>query len=43
MFSAMDWLPADVTDHWLHFVLGLGMIGLGVVLSRPRERRRLAT
>jgi len=34
MFSAMDWLPADVTDHWLHFVLGLGMVALGWVLSR---------
>jgi hypothetical protein len=34
MFSAMDWLPADVTDHWLHFVLGLLMIGLGFVLGR---------
>ena len=38
MFSAMDWLPADVSDHWLHFVLGLGMVGLGFVLSRDRER-----
>ena len=34
MFSAMDWLPADVTDHWLHFGLGLGMVALGFVLSR---------
>ena len=34
MFSAMDWLPADVSDHWLHFVLGLGMVALGFVLSR---------
>lgn len=34
MFSAMDWLPADVTDHWLHFVLGLGMVGLGWALTR---------
>ena len=34
MFSAMDWLPADVSDHWLHFVLGLGMGALGFVLSR---------
>ena len=34
MFSAMDWLPADVSDHWLHFVLGLGMIGLGFALGR---------
>lgn len=34
MFSAMDWLPADVSDHWLHFVLGLTMVALGFVLSR---------
>jgi hypothetical protein len=34
MFSAMDWLPADVSDHWLHFVLGLAMVALGVVLGR---------
>jgi hypothetical protein len=34
MFSAMDWLPADVSDHWLHFVLGAGMLALGFVLSR---------
>ena len=39
MFSAMDWLPADVSDHWLHFVLGLGMIAVGYVLSRDREQR----
>jgi hypothetical protein len=34
MFSAMDWLPADVSDHWLHFVLGIGMVALGFVLGR---------
>lgn len=37
MFSAMDWLPADVTDHWLHFVLGLVMLALGVLLSRRSD------
>jgi hypothetical protein len=37
MFSAMDWLPADVTDHWLHLVLGVGMVALGFVLSRRVE------
>ena len=37
MFSAMDWLPADVTDHWLHFVLGLSMVVLGVLLGRRAE------
>lgn len=38
MFSAMDWLPADTTDHWLHFVLGLGMLALGFTLSRRLPR-----
>jgi hypothetical protein len=38
MFSAMDWLPADVTDHWLHFGLGLGMLVLGFALSRTAPR-----
>jgi hypothetical protein len=37
MLSAMDWLPADVTDHWLHFVLGLVMLALGLLLSRGRD------
>ena len=37
MLSAMDWLPADVTDHWLHFVLGLVMLALGLVLSRGSD------
>jgi hypothetical protein len=46
MFSAMDWLPADVTDHWLHFALGLGMVALGFALSRrlgidDRDDRRV--
>jgi hypothetical protein len=40
MFSAMDWLPADVTDHWLHFGLGAGMVALGLVLGRRRAEYR---
>ena len=27
-------LPLNSADDWLHFVLGVGMIGLGVALSR---------
>jgi hypothetical protein len=47
MFSAMDWLPADVSDHWLHFVLGVTMVALGWLLSRrlgigAREEERAA-
>ena len=34
MLGAMDWLPADDTDDWLHLGLGVGMVGLGVLLSR---------
>ena len=32
--GAMDWLPADDTDDWLHLGLGVGMVALGVLLSR---------
>lgn len=39
MASVMDWLPADVTDHWLHLVLGLGLIGAGL-LFRGRQPGR---
>ena len=31
-----DWIPVNTADNWLHLVLGLGMIGLGVALSRRR-------
>ncbi len=34
MFSAMDWLPADTTDHWLHLGLGVALLGTGLLLSR---------
>ena len=29
-----DWIPLDSPDNWLHFVLGLGMIGLGFAATR---------
>ena len=34
MLGAMDWLPADDTDDWLHLGLGVGMVGLGLLLGR---------
>ena len=40
LFGAMDWLPADDTDDWLHLGLGGAMIALGVVL---RGRRATST
>jgi uncharacterized protein DUF4383 len=34
--SSANFVPVNTADNWLHLVLGLGMIGLGVVLSRRR-------
>ncbi len=36
---AVNFVPLNSADNWLHLVLGLGMIGLGVMLSRPSGRR----
>ena len=32
--SSANFVPVNSADDWLHFVLGVGMIGLGVALSR---------
>ena len=32
--SAANFVPVNTADDWLHFLLGLGMIGLGLALSR---------
>lgn len=32
--SAGNFVPLNRADDWLHFVLGLGMVALGVVLGR---------
>jgi Domain of unknown function (DUF4383) len=34
LIGGLDWLPANDVDHWLHFILGLGMVGAGVVTTR---------
>jgi len=38
-----DWIPSNSADDWLHFVLGVGMIGLGFVTTRDRVRGTGAT
>ena len=38
--SAANFVPVNTADNWLHFVLAVGMIGLGVAL---RGRRSAAT
>jgi hypothetical protein len=34
--SAVNFVPIDAADNWLHLVLAVGMLGLGVVLGRTR-------
>ncbi|MDX3452194.1 DUF4383 domain-containing protein [Streptomyces sp. ME02-8801-2C] len=34
--SAANFVPLDTADNRLHFVLGIGMICLGALLTRPR-------
>ena len=32
--SSANFVPINTPDNWLHFVLGIGMIALGVLLTR---------
>ena len=45
--SSANFVPVNAADDWLHLVLGLGMIALGIVLDPPphghRTRRRALT
>lgn len=34
--SAANFVPVNDADNWLHLGLGIGMVALGVVLSRTR-------
>ena len=35
--SAANFVPVNAADDWLHLVLGLGMVGLGVLLGRRHD------
>ncbi len=41
--SAANFVPVNTADNWLHFVLGVGMIALGVLLSKRRHDSHTAT
>ena len=43
LIGGADWIPANDADNWLHLVLGIAMIGLGVALTRGRDREHAAT
>ncbi|WP_309072816.1 DUF4383 domain-containing protein [Arthrobacter sp.] len=36
--SAANFVPVNGADNWLHLLLGVGMIALGLLLSRNRTR-----
>jgi hypothetical protein len=36
LVGGADWIPSNSADDWLHLLLGIGLIGLGVVLTRDR-------
>ena len=33
------WLPANTADNWLHFLVGIGLLGLGFVAGHGRAPR----
>jgi arginine exporter protein ArgO len=40
--SAANFIPTNAADDWLHLVLGIGMIAIGLALTRGPEDRRMA-
>jgi hypothetical protein len=38
--SSANFVPLNTADNWLHFVLGLGMVALGLLLGRDLARAR---
>jgi len=36
--TAANFVPVNTADNWLHFLLGVGMIGLALLLSRNTRR-----
>ena len=40
--SAANFVPVNAADDWLHLVLGLGMIALGVLGRRAASRSRVS-
>ena len=38
--SDANFVPVNSADNWLHLVLAIGMIGLGVLLGRDRSAQR---
>ena len=41
--SPVNFVPVNMADNWLHLVLGLGMIAIGLALSSSRRRGAATT
>jgi Domain of unknown function (DUF4383) len=42
LIGGANWVPSNTADDWLHFVLGVGMVGAGFLLGREAVTRRTA-
>jgi hypothetical protein len=40
MGSKANFVPLNNADNWLHLILGIGMVGLGLALGRTATARR---
>lgn len=38
IIGGADWVPVNDADDWLHLGLGVGLLALGFLLTRDRER-----
>ena len=36
LIGGLEWLPVNSADNWLHFVLGVALLGAGLLLGRDR-------
>jgi hypothetical protein len=36
LIGGLEWLPTNSADDWLHFVLGVALLGAGLLLGRGR-------
>ena len=42
LVGGAEWIPSNTADNWLHFGLGVAMIGAGYLLSREPAARTTA-
>ncbi len=43
LIGGADWVPVNSADNWLHFAVGVAMVGAGFVLGRSAVPRSVTT